>query len=101
MDLIWFAAEMAVYVSVGYWGFTRSTWPRKLSAGIGGIALFATVWGLFCAPLATYPLGGAAKVAVEAVWFATGATAFVVARRTRTRPTTSEPPRRAPFRYGP
>ncbi|GAA0409197.1 hypothetical protein GCM10009530_72030 [Microbispora corallina] len=85
MDLIWFAAEMAVYACVGYWGFARSTWPRRLGAAIGGIALFAAVWGLFCAPLATYPLAGAAKVAVEAAWFAAGAAALVAARRTRAR----------------
>ncbi|MEW9534419.1 YrdB family protein [Microbispora sp. NPDC049125] len=85
MDLIWFAAEMAVYASVGYWGFARAAWPRRLGAAIGGITLFATVWGLFCAPLATYPLDGAAKVAVEAAWFAAGAGALVATRRTRAR----------------
>ncbi|MBP2705451.1 YrdB family protein [Microbispora sp. RL4-1S] len=85
MDLIWFVAEMAVYVSVGYWGFARTTWPRRLGMAIGGIVLFATVWGLYCAPLATFPLDGAAKVAVEAAWFAAGAAALVAARRTRTR----------------
>ncbi|WP_433237517.1 YrdB family protein [Streptosporangium sp. CA-135522] len=76
-ELIWFAAELAVYVAVGYWGLGRSTRLRRLGAMVGGIALFATVWGLFCAPQATYPLVGAVKVAVEAVWFAAGAVAFV------------------------
>ncbi|MFI6324405.1 DUF2568 domain-containing protein [Nonomuraea sp. NPDC050556] len=81
VDLIWFAAEMAVYAAVVYWGWTRSTWPRRIATIVGGLAVFAGIWGAFCAPQATYPLHGTAKIALQAVWFLGGAVVAVTAAR--------------------
>ncbi|MQY09861.1 YrdB family protein [Actinomadura macrotermitis] len=81
LDLFWFAAELAVYASAVYWGLTRSTWPRRLGATGGGLALFIAIWGTFCAPQASHPLPGPAKAALETAWFLCGALAFVAARR--------------------
>ncbi|MFF2144023.1 YrdB family protein [Kitasatospora sp. NPDC058190] len=77
--------EMAVYVSAGYWGWTRTTrLPLRLALATGAVAVLAEVWGLFGAPTATHPLHGTARVLLELGWYGTGTLALLTARRRRT-----------------
>ncbi|MFG2078392.1 YrdB family protein [Nonomuraea maritima] len=84
--LLMFVLEVAVLVSVGYWGFTvSSNWGLKLLAGLGAPALFITLWALFAAgggENAIYPLTGLARAALEIIWFGGGALALYAAGRT-------------------
>ncbi|GLW97872.1 YrdB family protein [Microtetraspora sp. NBRC 16547] len=74
-----FFLELGVLISVGYWGFTLAA-PLvvRILAGLGGPALFATLWGLFAAANgARFPLRGLARAAFEIAWFGGGAAALV------------------------
>lgn len=53
-----FFLELAMLVSLGYWGFygDKSTFV-KWSLGIGLPVLTAIIWGIFLAPRAKYRLG--------------------------------------------
>jgi hypothetical protein len=75
-----FFLELAVLISVCYWGFTVSpNWVIKIVAGIGAPALLATLWGLFAAgggSNATFALHGIVRAVFEIVWFGCGALAL-------------------------
>jgi hypothetical protein len=80
-----FLLELAVYASAGYWGFTRRALglPLRLLLGAGAAALLITVWALFGAPSATYPLHGAGRAVLELLWFGAGAAALFAAGQRR------------------
>jgi Protein of unknown function (DUF2568) len=69
-----FLLELAVYVSVAYWGFTASdNWALRLLAAVGGVVVFAVVWSAFGSPKARVPVHrGAGRVVLELVWFGGG-----------------------------
>lgn len=72
-----FLLELCLLAAVGYWGFkTQSTWLMKILLGIGLPILIATLWGLFVAPKATYPLSGASHLTVELVLLSLGSIAL-------------------------
>lgn len=71
--LVRFLLELCMLAAVGYWGFkTQSGWLMKVLFGIGLPVLIAVLWGLFLAPRATYPLGGALYLTLELILFASG-----------------------------
>lgn len=77
-----FAAEIACYVAVGYWGFTvRGSLPFRCLVGLGVPALMAVAWALFAAPKASYGVHGVARIAFETAWFGLGAAALVLRER--------------------
>lgn len=79
-DVAWFAAEMAVYVSVGWWGATRElSWPARVLLGVSAVAAMAVAWGVFAAPEAPCSLSGPANVVFRSVWFCLGALALLAA----------------------
>lgn len=77
-----FGAELAVYVSVGWWGATRVTpVTGRVLLAVLAVGLMATAWGGFAAPRAPRHLSAARAVTFRAAWFALGALAlFVVIR---------------------
>jgi hypothetical protein len=78
--LVAFLLELAVLVSLVYWGWHAGTnLLLKLAAGIGIPVVFAVAWGLFAAPKASWALHGVARFAFEVVWFGSGAAALVAA----------------------
>ncbi|MFH8382656.1 YrdB family protein [Kitasatospora sp. NPDC018058] len=75
-----FLLEMSVYVSAGYWGFTRTArLPLRLALATGAVALLIVVWGQFGSPTATHPLHGPARAVLELVWFGAGDLALLAA----------------------
>lgn len=77
-DVLYFAAEMVVYVAVAWWGFTRAVPdPARWCLGLGAIALLAVAWGLLASPKAGIPLHGAVDVLFRVLWFGLGAAAAV------------------------
>jgi hypothetical protein len=75
--MVRFLLELCLLAAVGYWGFkTQSGWLLKILFGIGLPALLATLWGLFVAPKAIYPLNAAAHLTLELVLLALGAVAL-------------------------
>ncbi|WP_308249983.1 YrdB family protein [Sphaerisporangium fuscum] len=75
-----FFLELAVYLSVGYWGFTVSpNWLLKILLGVGGPVLFGVVWGIFGSPKASIPLHGVGRVVLEVLWFGGGIAAAAAA----------------------
>ncbi len=75
--LLRFLLELAVYVAVGWWGFTRSPdLAVKLALGLAGPILFAVVWAVFASPRAVRPLHGRTLAALEIAWFGAGAAAL-------------------------
>jgi hypothetical protein len=78
--LLRFLLELAVYASVGYWGFTA---PSRVAgqwlAGLGAPALLILAWGLFGSPRARFPLRGPARAGFETAWFGAGALALSAA----------------------
>lgn len=83
-DLLMFLLELGVLAAVGYWGFTLAAplWLR-ITAALGGIALFITIWALFGAAAdATYPAEGIWRAVLELGWFGGGAGALALAEQT-------------------
>ncbi|MBB4705240.1 YrdB family protein [Sphaerisporangium siamense] len=75
-----FVLELAVYLAVGYWGFTLgAAWPVRILAGVGGPVAFAVVWGLLGSPKARVPLRGASRALLEVLWFSGGVMATAAA----------------------
>jgi hypothetical protein len=75
--LVRFLLELCLLAAAGYLGFnTQSGWFMKILFGIGLPVLIATLWGLFVAPKAIYPLSGAAHLILELVLLASGAVAL-------------------------
>ncbi|MDO9484906.1 MAG: DUF2568 domain-containing protein [Actinomycetota bacterium] len=74
----YFLAEVAVYVSIAWWGLTRtdSLLPGLLLAAVL-LILFAASWGLLVSPKAKWPLRGVADSAFRVVWFACGLAAAI------------------------
>ncbi|MBE3010014.1 YrdB family protein [Microbispora sp. NEAU-D428] len=73
-----FFLELGVLISLAYWGFTlQANVLVKILLGLGGPAVFATLWGLFMAGgKAPHQLHGIARAAFEVVWFGAGAAAL-------------------------
>jgi hypothetical protein len=80
-----FLLEMAVYVSAGYWGYTRRplALPLRLALSVGAVALLVVVWSLFGAPSAVHPVHGAGRAVLELGWFGAGAAALLGVGRRR------------------
>ncbi len=76
-DVLYFAAELAVYVAVAWWGVTREV-PAAGLVGIGSIVVMATTWSVFAAPRASIPLHGIGSLVFRLAWFGVGAAAGVV-----------------------
>lgn len=77
--MLYFLAELAVYVSVSWWGFTQdSAAGIRGLLGLGTIVVFAAAWAAFAAPRAAIPLRGMAIVAFKLAWFGLGAAAGLV-----------------------
>ncbi|KAB8179957.1 YrdB family protein [Microbispora catharanthi] len=79
ISALMFFLELGVLISLAYWGFTReANILVKILLGLGGPAVFATLWGLFMAGgKAPHQLHGIARAAFEVVWFGAGAAALV------------------------
>jgi hypothetical protein len=72
--LVRFLLELCMLAAVGYWGFkTHSTWWFKIFFGIGLPLLIVILWGLYIAPKATHPLGGASRLVLELILLGSGA----------------------------
>ena len=78
-DILYFLAEMAVYVAVAWWGFSRDV-PvlARWALGLGLLAVFAVTWGLLAAPHASFALSGFADVLFRVLWFGLGLAAAIV-----------------------
>jgi hypothetical protein len=77
-DILYFLAEIAVYVAVVWWGFSRDvSTPTRWILGLGLLAVFAVSWGLLAAPRASIALHGAPDVLFRAAWFGLGLAAAV------------------------
>ncbi|GAA4925097.1 uncharacterized protein DUF2568 [Stackebrandtia albiflava] len=75
--LLFLFLELANYTVVGWWGFaTFAELPARLLMGVGGIVVLITVWVLFGAPGARWPLVGLGRVALLVVWFGAGVAAL-------------------------
>jgi hypothetical protein len=84
--LLAFLLEMAVYVALGHWAFTRSATAgriRRWAAALAAVLAAALVWGQFGAPTAAHPLHGVGRAVLELVWFGAGALALYSARGPR------------------
>ncbi|MET3805929.1 hypothetical protein ABIB25_002937 [Nakamurella sp. UYEF19] len=78
-DVLYFVAEILVYVAVAWWGFTRDVpGPLRWCLALGLLVLFAVTWGLLASPRATFPLHGVADAAFRIAWFGLGAAAAIV-----------------------
>jgi hypothetical protein len=79
VDVMYFLAEILVYVAIAWFGFTRDV-PDvvRWCLGLGGVAVFAVSWGLFASPRAGFALHGTADTAFRVLWFGLGAAAAVV-----------------------
>lgn len=77
-DVAYFLAEVAVYVAVVWWGFSRAV-PSvaRWGLGVGLLAVFAVSWGVCAAPGASLPLHGWLGTAFRVVWFGLGLAAAV------------------------
>lgn len=79
LDVLYFFAEILVYVAVAWWGFTRDVpAPARWCLGLGGLVVFAATWGMLASPRANFALQGLADTVFRVVWFATGAAAAIV-----------------------
>ncbi|MBB5628822.1 YrdB family protein [Sphaerisporangium krabiense] len=75
-----FVLELAVYLAVGYWGFTLGVaWPVGILVGLGAPVMFAVVWGLLGSPKARVPLRGPSRAVLEVLWFGGGVAAAAAA----------------------
>jgi hypothetical protein len=79
-----FLLEMAVLLTLGWWGATRGTSVAiALSLGSGAPLAAALVWGLFAAPKARIRLPMAGVLAVKALVFGSAAAAICALGRPR------------------
>ncbi len=78
-DILYFLAEVGVYVAIVWWAFTRDipTIARWV-LGLGLLAVFAVSWGLLAAPKASMALHGLPDVLFRLLWFGLGFAAAVV-----------------------
>ncbi len=77
-----FLLELAALAAVAYWGWHVSDGPVRYVAAIVTPIAFATAWGLFASPKATFkPTGLGGQLAVEAVLFGIAAAALFRADR--------------------
>ncbi|MEY9874577.1 heme A synthase [Streptacidiphilus sp. MAP12-33] len=76
VDVLGFAAELAVYAAAIWWAWTLRR-PRvvRLAVAVVALVLLAAVWGEWAAPTAAHPLHGAGRAAFEICWFGAGALA--------------------------
>ncbi len=75
--LVRFLLELCMLAAVGYWGFTsQSNGWLKVLFGIGLPILIATLWGLYIAPKAFYPLHGASYLTLEMLLLFSGSAAL-------------------------
>lgn len=73
-----FLLELGVLAALGYWGFTVG--PNtllKFVLGLGAPALAVVVWAIFGAPKSSTQLQGVAYLALQAVFFGSGALALI------------------------
>ncbi|PRX46087.1 uncharacterized protein DUF2568 [Prauserella shujinwangii] len=79
-DILAFLLELAALGALAYWGFTLGAPVAvRIAAGAGAPALAATVWGLFAAPRARFPLPTAGVLAVKALVFGAATIALFAA----------------------
>ena len=79
-EVLYFLAEVAVYVAVAWWAFTRELAPAlRWLLAIGLVAAFAIPWALLASPKARWPLPGWADTMFRIVWFGLGFVAAVLA----------------------
>ncbi len=72
-----FLLELCALGAVGYWGFAVGGNPvAKLALGLGAPLLAATVWGLFVAPKAAFPLDMPLRLVPEALVFGSAVAAL-------------------------
>src|ERR1700712_49401 len=72
-DILYFLAEIAVYVAIAWWGFSRDVpVPARWVLSLGLLAVFAVSWGLVAAPNASIRLPGVADVLFRLLWFGLG-----------------------------
>jgi len=78
-----FVLELAMLVSLGYWGFygDKSTWAKWI-LGLGLPLLAAVVWGIFLAPKSTYRLGNISGNLLALCLFLLAAAALFYTRHT-------------------
>jgi len=77
-----FLLELAMLGAICYWGFkTHSSWALKILFGVGLPLLVAVLWGVFIAPKAMRPLGGATHLVLELTLLATGPVALFASAR--------------------
>jgi hypothetical protein len=77
-----FFLELCMLVAVGYWGFkTHSGWAMKTIFGVGLPVLIATVWGLFVAPKAVYPVRGVSHTILSLILLSSGAVTLFASGR--------------------
>ena len=71
LDVLYFLAELASYLAVGWFGLTRHLpLAARILVAASGVILFATTWALFAAPNdPKWPLHGAADTAFRLAWF--------------------------------
>ncbi len=80
--LIRFLLELAALAAVAYWGWHVSLGPVRYVAAIVAPIAFATAWGLFASPKATFkPPGLSGQLLVEVVLFGVAAAALFLAGR--------------------
>ncbi|MFD9127753.1 YrdB family protein [Kitasatospora sp. NPDC059571] len=84
-DTLAFALELAVYAAVAAYGLTRRGLPRwgRWPAALALVAGWAGLWAVFGAPGAAVPLHGAARAALDLLWFGSAAAALVAMGRRR------------------
>jgi hypothetical protein len=72
-----FLLEIAMLVSIGFWGFSTQTgWLLKILFGVGIPVIISILWGFFAAPKASRRLTGPALVLLELVLLGSGAAAL-------------------------
>ena len=79
LDVLYFLAEVAVYVAVAWWGFSRAVpTVARWGLAVGLLAVFAASWGVFAAPGAVLPLQGWLDPAFRVLWFGLGIAAAIM-----------------------
>lgn len=81
-DGLRFLLEMALLVSLAYWGFAEQTGAVQWVLGLGAPLLVAVGWGRFIAPKASHPTTDPLRLVLEVAVFAAGVAALFAADRT-------------------
>ncbi len=81
-DGLRFALEVALIVSVAYWGFLEQTGVVQWVLGVGAPLLVVVVWGRFIAPKASHPTRDPVRLLLEVAVFGVGIAALLAADRT-------------------